>query len=69
MTNTEILMKSVHNITTRNITLRKKRKNEVSSQYHYSQYHFKKEKKKYDVRQRRFTSEDLRPVGGDDYEF
>ena len=29
----------------------------------------KKEKKKYDVRQPRFTSEDLRPVGGDDYEY
>ena len=29
----------------------------------------KKEKIKYDVRQRRFTSEDLRPVGGEDYEY
>ena len=42
---------------------------EVSSHYHYSHYHSKKEKKKYDVRQRRFTSEDLRPIGGDDYEY
>ena len=42
---------------------------EVSSHYHHSQNHSKKEKKNYDVRQRRFTSEDLRPVGSDDDEY
>ena len=42
---------------------------EVIAQHHMFQKYHKNEQKKYVTRQSRFTSEDLRPVGGDDYEY
>ena len=42
---------------------------EVIAQHHMFHKYNENEQKKYDVRQPRFTSEDLRPVGSDDDEY